>query len=107
MAKSHKHSGQEMKRRRETQSGDGADKQTNPDTQNSAFAKVGPQSVDGIEASDLPDKGRGSPEQEQHYDIARKPMNHQGGVIGNGTDPGLRADPDLAEADDHGTSMAS
>jgi hypothetical protein len=36
------------------------------------FAKIGPLSIDGVEARDLPDKGRGSIETEPGHEGKRK-----------------------------------
>ncbi len=62
--------------------------------------KEGPTSLQGAEASELPDKGRGPVETDPGKEAARKTPDHTGGVIGGET--GMRAHPDIAEADDHG-----
>ena len=51
---------------------------------------VGPTSIDGVEARDLPDGGRGSAETDHHREHARKLPHQTGGEIGSGTDVGLR-----------------
>lgn len=63
---------------------------------------TGPTSIEGVEASDLPDKGRGPVEQNIGKELRRKPPQRTGGKIGEGTDVGLRAEPDIADAADHG-----
>lgn len=60
----------------------------------------GPTGIDGLEASELPDKGRGSVDTSIGKEMARKTPDHTGGVIGG--DVGIRAFPDTAEAADHG-----
>jgi hypothetical protein len=62
---------------------------------------IGPQSIAGAEASELPDKGRGGPETDPHKQLARK-LPGQTGAIEDGTDVGLTALPDIAEARDNG-----
>src|SRR5206468_4203114 len=61
------------------------------------YDKVGPLSIEGVEASDLPDKGRGDvftiPSKEAGRNL---PQNT--GQYGSGADTGLRADPEVAEA---------
>ncbi len=63
--------------------------------------RQGPTSLQGAEASELPDKGRGPVETDPGREAARKTPGQTGGVIGG--DTGLRAMPDSAEADDHGS----
>jgi hypothetical protein len=65
------------------------------------FAKVGPRSIEGVEASDLPDGGRGSVETVPGKELRRK-LPQQTGAIGDATDVGLRGEPDVADANDHG-----
>lgn len=60
----------------------------------------GPTSLEGAEASELPDKGRGSVETDYGKEAGRKTPEHSGGPIGG--DAGIRGMPDAAEADDHG-----
>ena len=61
---------------------------------------VGPTSILGVEARDLPDGGRGNPDTDHHHEHARKlPM--QTGQNDTG-DVGLRGTPDVADAQDHG-----
>lgn len=66
------------------------------------YEKVGPRSVEGVEASDLPDKGRGDPFTEISKEAGRK-LPQQTGQWGEG-DTGLRGDPDVADAKEHGRS---
>jgi len=65
------------------------------------FAKIGPRSVQGLEASELPDKGRGPIETNIGKELRRK-LPQQTGAIEEGTDVGMRAVPDTADAKDHG-----
>ena len=61
---------------------------------------VGPTSIEGVEARDLPDGGRGNPDTDQHHEHARKlPMQTGENATG---DVGLRGTPDVADAQDHG-----
>ena len=64
------------------------------------YSKVGPRSIEGVEASDLPDKGRGPVETNLSKEAARK-LPQQTGQRESG-DTGLRGDPDIADASDHG-----
>ncbi|HEY2588630.1 MAG TPA: hypothetical protein VGI81_23005 [Tepidisphaeraceae bacterium] len=64
------------------------------------FAKVGPTSIEGVEASDLPDKGRGDVFTDPSKEAGRR-LPSQTGQWGEG-DTGLRGDPDIADADEHG-----
>lgn len=73
---------------------------TSPDR--SIYPAAGPTSIEGVEASDLPDGGRGPVEQDPHHEHSRKLPQQTGGEIGNATDVGLHATPDAAEARDHG-----
>jgi len=67
------------------------------------FDKVGPLSIEGVEASDLPDKGRGTVDQSIAKAIKRKTPERTGGTPQElGGDVGMRANPDAAEASDHG-----
>ncbi len=68
----------------------------------SDFSKIGPLSVEGVEASDLPDKGRGSVDTAISKEMARKLPQQIGGALGDGSDVGLRGTPDIADADEHG-----
>jgi hypothetical protein len=61
---------------------------------------TGPTSIDGVEARDLPDGGRGGPDTDQHHEHARK-LPQQTGQNTTG-DVGLRGTPDIADASDHG-----
>lgn len=61
---------------------------------------VGPTSIDGVEARDLPDGGRGGVETDHHHEHARKlPMRTGENDTG---DVGLRGMPDIADAQEHG-----
>ena len=65
--------------------------------------RPGPDSVQGLEASELPDKGRGGVDQNIGKAMKRKTPDHTGGLPQRtGGDVGLRAMPDAADADDHG-----
>ncbi len=63
---------------------------------------IGPTSAAGLEASEMPDHGRGPAETNMGKEAARKLPGQTGGVVGNGTDSGLAAEPGLANARDHG-----
>ncbi len=65
---------------------------------------TGPTSIEGVEASDLPDQGRGSVNTDPGHELARTSPHKTGGPIGdaNGGDVGIRGTPDVAEADQHG-----
>jgi hypothetical protein len=65
------------------------------------YAKVGPRSIEGIAPADLPDKGRGPVETNPGKELARK-LPGQTGAIEEGTDVGLRGEPDVADAAEHG-----
>jgi len=65
--------------------------------------RPGPDSVAGLEASQLPDKGRGDVDQNIGKHMKRKPTNRIGGLPQQtGGDVGLRAFPGSAEAMRHG-----
>lgn len=64
------------------------------------YDKVGPLSIEGVEASDLPDKGRGDVFTNMGKEAGRK-LPQQMGDMGDGQ-TGLRGDPDVAEAHNHG-----
>lgn len=64
------------------------------------YEKVGPTSIDGVEASDLPDKGRGDASTNISKEAGRK-LPQQTGEWETG-DTGLKGDPDIADADEHG-----
>lgn len=65
------------------------------------FAKIGPTSIEGVEASDLPDQGRGDVFTNPSKEAGRK-LPSQTGQWGADGDTGLRGDPDIADADEHG-----
>jgi hypothetical protein len=67
------------------------------------FAKIGPTSIEGVEASDLPDGGGGDVFTNPSKEAGRK-LPPQTGQWGEGGDTGLRGDPDIADAKDHGRS---
>lgn len=60
----------------------------------------GPTGIEGVEASDLPDQGRGPVETDYGKEAARKTPDRTGGIIGG--DVGMRGTPDAAAADDDG-----
>jgi len=63
----------------------------------------GPTSIEGVEASDLPDKGRGSVDENIGKALRRKTPDKTGGTPQvTGGDVGLRAFPGSADAKDHG-----
>ena len=62
----------------------------NPTPGSSGFNRVGLTSIEGVEASDLPDKGRGTPD--RTGGLPQEP----------GGDVGTRAMPDSADAAEHG-----
>jgi hypothetical protein len=73
----------------------------NPSSQApSDFSKIGPTSIDGVEASDLPDKGRGDVFTNPSKEAGRK-LPQQTGQWETG-ETGLRGDPDIADASEHG-----
>ena len=63
---------------------------------------IGPTGIEGAEASELPDHGRGLPDTDPGKELARKLPGQTGGIVGDGTDGGLASEPDLADARDHG-----
>ena len=63
---------------------------------------VGPTSIHGVEASDLPDKGRGSVDTNLGKHLKRKTPDRTGGSPQDtGGDVGIRALPGSADAADH------
>ena len=70
------------------------------DVSKSAYDKVGPQSVQGVEASDLPDKGRGPVETDFGKEAARN-LPHQTGEGAMGQ-VGTRGHPDAVQSDERG-----
>lgn len=66
------------------------------------FEKIGPRSIDGVEASDLPDDGRGDVFTDPSREAGRK-LPQQTGQWGSG-DTGLRGDPEIADAKEYGRS---
>lgn len=65
------------------------------------YEKVGPTSIDGVEVSDLPDKGRGDVFTDPSKEAGRK-LPQQTGQWGDGSDVGIRGEPDIADAKQHG-----
>ena len=65
------------------------------------FANVGPRSIDGVEASDLPDHGRGPVETNPGKELRRK-LSQSTGAIEPTAEVGLRGEPEIADADQHG-----
>ena len=61
---------------------------------------IGPQTIDGVEAGDLPGGGRGSVETDFGKEAARNVPQRTGGVIGG--EVGIRGTPDAAAADEDG-----
>jgi hypothetical protein len=66
-----------------------------------AKRRVGPTSIEGVEASDLPDKGKGPVETNFGKELRRDLPEHTGEVIGE-DDSGLRGQPDLRDTDARG-----
>ena len=66
------------------------------------YAKVGPTSIEGVEASDLPDKGRGDVFTDPSREAGRR-LPQQTGEWGAG-DTGLAGDPEIADSRQHGRS---
>lgn len=62
----------------------------------------GPRDIDGLEASQLPDKGRGSVDTDRGKQLGRKPPGLTGGLGGDGDDVGLAGEPEVADIRDHG-----
>lgn len=62
--------------------------------------KVGPTGIDGVEASDLPDGGRGPVETDFGKEAARNLPEQVGGEVGG--DSGLRSRPDIVKSDARG-----
>jgi len=72
----------------------------NPMRKPADFEKVGPTDIGGVEASELPDRGRGPVETNIGKELRRKPPGKTGE---NATgEVGLRGEPDVADAKDHG-----
>jgi hypothetical protein len=68
--------------------------------QHDARSKVAPLTDDGVEASNLPDGGRGPVETDFGKEAARNLPNQTGGPIGGQT--GMRGHPDNVQADARG-----
>ena len=65
------------------------------------FAQVGPRSIDGVEASELPDHGRGPVETNPGKELRRK-LPQSTGAIEPTAEVGLRGEPPIADAAEHG-----
>ena len=75
----------------------------NPTPGSSGFNHVGPTSTERVEASDLPDKGRGTVDENIGKALRRKTPDRTGGMPQEpGGDVGTRAMPDSADAAEHG-----
>ena len=63
---------------------------------------TGPTSIEGVEASDLPDGGRGSVETNHGRELRRHTPQSTGEVVGSdiNTDVGLTGHPEVREADE-------
>ena len=68
---------------------------------------IGPTDIDGAEASELPDHGRGSVDTNLGKQAARKLPGQTGGLGGDGDDVGLAGEPDIADAREHGNRKHS
>jgi hypothetical protein len=68
--------------------------------QNNARSKVAPLTDDGVEASDLPDGGRGPVETDFGKEAARNLPQQTGGTIGGQV--GMRGHPDNVQSDARG-----
>jgi hypothetical protein len=68
--------------------------------QHDARSKVGPLTEDGVEASDLPDRGRGPVETNFGKEAARDLPQQTGGTIGG--EIGMRGHPDNVQSDARG-----
>jgi hypothetical protein len=82
-----------------------ADQRQKPDPQENRVANhpgQGPTSIAGAEASELPDKGRGTPETNPGKELSRKLSIQTGAAPESGADVGLAATPNAADARDHG-----
>jgi len=62
----------------------------------------GPRDIQGAEASELPDQGRGGVETDFGKQAARKLPGQTGGLGGDTDDVGLAGEPEIADARDHG-----
>ena len=66
------------------------------------YEKVGPTSIEGVEASDLPDKGRGDVFTDPSREAGRR-LPQQTGEWGSG-ETGLAGDLEIADSRQHGRS---
>jgi hypothetical protein len=95
--KAHRHSGSSKDQKQNEQALEATPRPFGP----SDFEKVGPRSIDGVEASDLPDGGRGPVETNPGKELRRKLPQKTGAIVPT-EDVGIRAEPDIADAEDHG-----
>lgn len=77
-----------------------ADKHPDPSPGSIDERLPGPTSIQGVEASDLPDGGRGSVETNYGKEAGRLLPQQTGGVIGGAV--GERGSPELTQADARG-----
>jgi hypothetical protein len=66
-----------------------------------AARSTGPTSIEGVEASDLPEKGRGSIETDPGHELGRNVPHHTGEVVGSdiNSDVGATGHPESRQAD--------
>jgi hypothetical protein len=78
-------------------------KHIDPTPGNAGFSDVGPRSIEGVEASDLPDKGRGSVDENPGKALKRRTPDRTGGTPQEtGGDVGMRATRAAGDAARHG-----
>ncbi|HEX2973201.1 MAG TPA: hypothetical protein VHP11_12775 [Tepidisphaeraceae bacterium] len=75
------------------------EQRTEEQVRNNAFSKIGPQSIAGVEASDLPDK-RGSVDTDPGKELRRALPQSTGGTIGG--EVGMRGEKPMIESDEFG-----
>ena len=95
--KPHRHSGKSKDQKQDEEARAKAPASFSP----ADFEKVGPRSIDGVEASDLPDDGRGNVETNPGKELRRK-LPQSTGAIAPRDDVGMRGQPAAANAKDHG-----
>lgn len=71
-----------------------------PNQTNRTLYQQGPISIEGVEARDLPDKGRGAPETSPGKELRRKVPNRTGGVLGG--DIGIAGSHEINDVRSHG-----
>jgi hypothetical protein len=86
-------------RRTTSKSAPGQQPQPQPLPDALGFDRIGPISIEGIEARDFPDKGRGPIETEKAHE-AKRTLPQQSGAIDQ--EGGMRASLDISDADRHG-----